>query len=183
MLIVANYRFMKKAVFLLLLSAGFGFAQNKNVDSLKLVLSKTTDPKERFNIINEILITTDGYQGTELDTTACLTLLKIAQQQKDDAMLATSYNWIGYYFQQSRGDNTAALDYYFKGLPLAEKVGDKRRISSLCFDIANIYSVFKQRGSLSVRAARRKKPAREKRVDVPLHARAIPARKSQLFRL
>lgn len=134
---------MKKALLLFLLVSVSGFSQNKNVDSLKSVLAKTTDQRHRFTIINEILVTTDGYQGEELDTTACLTLLKIARQQKDDAMLATSYNWIGYYFLQNKGDNTSALDYYFKGLPLAEKVGDKRRISSLCFDIANIYGVLK----------------------------------------
>lgn len=131
---------MKKIILLVFIAiANLAHAQNKNVDSLKAVLSKTINPKEKFAIINEILITTDGYQGEELDTTACLTLLKIARQQKDDAMLATSYNWIGYYFLQNKGDNTAALDYYFKGLPLAEKVGDKRRISSLCFDISNVY--------------------------------------------
>ncbi len=134
---------MKKTALLLLFFACSALGQNKNVDSLKAVLSKTTNLKERFAIINEILITTDGYQGEELDTTACLTLLKIARQQKDDAMLATSYNWIGYYFIQNKGDNINALDYYFKGLPLAEKVGDKRRISSLCFDIANIYGGLK----------------------------------------
>jgi tetratricopeptide (TPR) repeat protein len=33
------------------------------------------------------------------------------------------------------------LEYYFKALPLAEKVHDKRRICSLYFDIALVYSI------------------------------------------
>lgn len=39
----------------------------------------------------------------------------------------------------SKGANTTALEYYFKALPLAEKYNDKRRISSVYFDIASVY--------------------------------------------
>ena len=60
-------------------------------------------------------------------------------------MLATSYDWIGYYLYQNKGDNAAALEYYFKALPLAEKVNDKRRISSICFDIAAVYGTLLNR--------------------------------------
>ena len=54
-------------------------------------------------------------------------------------MLAISYDWIGYFFYQSKGDNTTSIEYFFKALPLAEKYHDKRRISSLYFDIAGVY--------------------------------------------
>ena len=66
-------------------------------------------------------------------------MLQIAQQLKNDSLLATSYDWIGYYFSVDKGNFTTALEYYFKALPLAEKFNDKRKISSLYFDIASVY--------------------------------------------
>lgn len=132
---------MKKAIILFFCIAytQTDFAQNKNYDSLKNALTRTDKPAERFNLLVKILENDDGYRGNSVDSSSTVSLLKIAQDQKSDAMLATSYNWIGYYFAGSKGDNTTALDYYFKALPLAEKAGDKRRISSVYFDIATIY--------------------------------------------
>ena len=63
----------------------------------------------------------------------------MAQQLKSDSLLAISYDWIGYYFSIKKGENTTTLEYYFKGLPLAEQFNDKRRISSIYFDIASVY--------------------------------------------
>ena len=125
--------------------AGSGFAQSKLTDSLKTVLATTTDPVERFSLLVKYLENEDTYQVTQIDSSACAELLRIAQREKSDAMLATSYNWIGYYFQQTKGDNAEALEYFFKALPLAEKVDDKRRISSLCFDIAGVYNNLRNR--------------------------------------
>ncbi len=116
-----------------------GFAQSKLTDSLKTVLAATTNPTERFNLLVKILENEEAYQVNQIDSSACAELLRIAQSEKNDAMLATSYNWIGYYLAKNKGDNAAALEYYYKALPLAEKVNDKRRISSLCFDMAGLY--------------------------------------------
>ena len=127
---------------LLLLLSNFIFSQSKTIDSLKILLEKTSNPKERFNVTNEILIERDKLLLYDIDARYLIQLLKIAQRQKDDGMLATSYNWIGYYFSLSKGDNTTALEYYFKALPLSEKANDKRRISSICFDIGNTYRTF-----------------------------------------
>ena len=77
--------------------------------------------------------------GSAVDSGTVIELLKIAQQLKSDSLLAISYNWIGSYMAFTTGDNIAALEYYFKAIPLAEKVNDKRRISSLYFDIALVY--------------------------------------------
>ena len=130
---------------LLALSSSLSIAQNKYADSLKTALATTTDPIERFNLIVKTLENAEVYQGSTIDSSACAELLKIAQSQKSNAMLATSYNWIGYYLGYIKGDNTAGLDYFFKALPLAEKVNDRRRISSLCFDIAGIYGALRNR--------------------------------------
>ncbi len=115
------------------------FAQNNNPDSLKIALAGYTNPIERFSATINYLETIDSRAGSNIDSAICIDLLQIAQQLKNDSLLAISYNWIGYYFNQSKGDNSTALEYYFKALPLAEKFNDKRRISSLYFDIAGTY--------------------------------------------
>jgi two-component system, NtrC family, sensor kinase len=125
---------------LLALSFGPSMAQSHYTDSLKTALATTNDPVERFNLLVKTLENDDAYRGNLIDSSACAELFKIAQSEKSDAMLATSYNWIGYYLAYVKGDNAAGLDYFFKALPLAEKVNDKRRISSLYFDIAGIYN-------------------------------------------
>ena len=114
-------------------------AQNNNPDSLKAALVSYSNPMERFSATIKYLETIDSYASSDIDSAICIDLLQIAQQLKNDSLLATSYNWIGYYFSIKKGDNSTSLEYYFKALPLAEKFNDKRRISSLCFDIAGVY--------------------------------------------
>ena len=115
-----------------------GTAQNKTIDSLKNLLPQTTKPIDRFRLIEKILENLNSFSGNA-DSTLAIELLKIAQQQNDAALLASSYNWIGIYFALAKGDNTTALEYYFKALPLAKKTNEKRRISSIYFDMALVY--------------------------------------------
>ncbi|HLG39592.1 MAG TPA: hypothetical protein VI461_07980 [Chitinophagaceae bacterium] len=138
---------MKKTIifFCFIVSLQAAFAQNlflqngnKTADSLNAVLSKTNKPIGRFHLINKISESTSSHSGN-VDSAACIEMLQIAQQLGNDSLLATSYNWIGSYFSLNKGDNTTALEYYFKAIPLAEQVKDKRRISSIYFDIALIY--------------------------------------------
>jgi tetratricopeptide (TPR) repeat protein len=114
-------------------------AQNKYADSLQTVLVNTTRPVERFNLLTKILENQAFFRGGNIDSAECVRLLQIAQQLKNDSLLAASYNWIGSYFSFTKGDNATALEYYFKALPLAEKANDKRRLSSLDFDISLAY--------------------------------------------
>jgi tetratricopeptide (TPR) repeat protein len=131
---------MRKIVFVIFLFVNItGFAQSNYVDSLKLHLSAATNPLDSFSIMVKISELDFVLGGGEADKTTVTRLLSIAQQLKNDSLLAISYNWIGSYFAFTKGDNTAALEYYFKALPLAKKVKDKRRISSLYFDIALVY--------------------------------------------
>jgi tetratricopeptide (TPR) repeat protein len=115
------------------------FAQNNNPDSAKAALAGYSNPIDRFTATIKYLETIDSYGSSNIDSALCIDLLQIAQQLKNDSLLATSYNWIGYYFGLKKGDNTTSLEYYFKALPLAEKFNDKRRISSIYFDIAGVY--------------------------------------------
>ncbi len=132
---------MKKTIilFCFVVSLQAAFAQYNKPDSAKAALARYTNPMERFSATINYLETIDSRAGNNIDSSICIDLLQIAQQLKNDSLLATSYNWIGYYFNQAKGDNSTALEYFFNALPLAEKVNDKRRISSLYFDIAGTY--------------------------------------------
>ena len=96
------------------------FAQSKNVDSLKNVLSKTTGQLERFRLINEIFEGIFINGNDNLDSASCIEMLAIAQELNNDSLLATSYNMVAGYFFINTGDNTTALEYLFKAIPLAE---------------------------------------------------------------
>jgi hypothetical protein len=135
----------KKTITLFCFIAGMqtAFAQNNNTDSAKVALASYSNLMERFTATIKYLENTDTYQGNLADSAICIDLLKIAQQLKNDSLLATSYNWIGYYFFQNKGDNSTSLEYYFRALPLAERFNDKRRISSLYIDIAGVYLYLK----------------------------------------
>lgn len=71
-----------------------------------------------------------------VDSAASMQLHQVAQQSNNDSLLAISYNIIGTYFLVTKDDDITALEYLFKAIPLAEKTKDKRRISSIYFDIA-----------------------------------------------
>jgi hypothetical protein len=115
-----------------------GYAQSKLLDSLESALKSSNNPVERFDILNNIVLELN-VNGNTVDSAATVEMLKIAQQLKSDSLLAISYNWLGTYFSQNKADNTTALEYLFKGIPYAKKVKDKRRISSLYFDLAVVY--------------------------------------------
>ena len=134
---------MKKLIILLCFSTGLlcSFAQDQRIDSLKSTLSKTTVPMERYKLLEAI---SEGYYryGTgENKVSNHLEMLRIALQQKDDSLIAISYNRTGDYYLFEVGDYNNAVDYFFKGIPYAEKAGIKRWLSSLYIDIAVSYSL------------------------------------------
>ncbi|HEX4372923.1 MAG TPA: hypothetical protein VHZ50_06435, partial [Puia sp.] len=116
-----------------------GNAQIKYEDSLKKILVNTTTPAERFSIIVKIeedkLI--NGYAN--IDSANCMHLYEIAQKMHSDSLLTISYNWIGNYFENEKGDYTTGLEYFFKVIPLAEKVKAKDQFSWSCQSIGWTY--------------------------------------------
>jgi len=116
------------------------YAQGKNSDSLRMVLGRTLEPVERFAVLNELILSEVQYAGHTIDSSYCMEILQIAQQLKNDSLLAIAYNHLGSYFSFNKGDFATGLEFYFKGIPLAESAKDKRRISSLYFDISVVYS-------------------------------------------
>ena len=126
-------------IFLFVLAHSAGNTQNKYADSIKAVLAITTNPVERFDLLNKIVddIFTKGTEN--IDYSSCVEMVRIAQQLKSDSLLAIAYNTVGNYFLLNNADYSNALEYFFKGIPLAERAKDKRRISSLYIDIGVVY--------------------------------------------
>jgi tetratricopeptide (TPR) repeat protein len=114
------------------------FPQNKT-DSLNAVLAATTNPIERFDLFSKIGEEYFSSGNNNLDSASCLKMLQIAQQLNNDSLLAISYNFIGNLFLLNTGDYSRALEFFFKGIPLAERTNDKRRLSSLYIDISIVY--------------------------------------------
>ena len=133
---------MKKIFILLLFISitGISFAQTKYAaDSLKTVLSATNKPVEQFDLLNKIneAFFEDG--DANLDSASIFRMLLIAQRLNNDSLLAISYNTIGNIYFFNTGDYSKALEYFFKGVPLAERANDKRRLSSLYADISQVF--------------------------------------------
>ncbi|HMQ69672.1 MAG TPA: hypothetical protein PKA90_10835 [Ignavibacteria bacterium] len=124
-------------IFFLFISSQTILAQYKLTDSLENALKNTSVPEERFHILNRIA-DIRNFQAEKIDSATCVEMLRIAEQLNNDSLLAVSYNLIGIYFF-NKGDNMTSLEYLIKAIPLAEKSDDKRRISSLYFDISLVY--------------------------------------------
>ena len=114
------------------------FTQNKS-DSLKAVLAVTTNPIKRFDLFSKIGEEYFSSGNNNLDSASCLKMLQIAQQLNNDSLLAISYNFVGNLFLFNTGDYSKSLEFFFKGIPLAQRTNDKRRLSSLYIDISIVY--------------------------------------------
>jgi signal transduction histidine kinase len=131
---------MRKFLLILLIFTTLsGAAQSSNADSLKNVLKNTKSPLERFDLINKIL-EFQVNNGVNIDTSLCIQLVQLGHRLNNDSLLAIGYNMAGSYTAR-KGDYPTSLEYLFKALPMAEKAKDKRRISSLYFDISLVYII------------------------------------------
>src|ERR1700752_836102 len=101
-----------------LLFFGRANAQTKYEDSIRALLNDSVTPLDSFSLIVRIeedrII--NGYAN--IDSANCMRLFKIAQALHSDSLLSISYNWIGNYFENEKGDYTTAMEYFFKAIPL-----------------------------------------------------------------
>ena len=114
------------------------YAQSKYTDSLTRLLNNTSNPTDRFRLLYNIIENSNRTQEPINDSVFSVQLYQVAEQLNNDSLLAISYNVAGN-FIAGNGDFPTALSYFFKAIPLAEKAKDKRRISSLYFDITQCY--------------------------------------------
>jgi hypothetical protein len=102
-----NMKTIFVAAFLCLIAYN-NYAQTQQKDSLKIMLAHVASPREKFDIIRASLERSNTTQADNVDSASCIELLKIAQQERNDSMLAISYDWTGSYFAFTKGDNISA---------------------------------------------------------------------------
>jgi signal transduction histidine kinase len=130
---------MKKEFTLIIICVCSGcmtFGQTPYADSLRTLLPTTSVPFEEFRLLDQITLEMVNTVGNNVDSTMSFRMLEIAQDLRNDSLLAIAFNWLGTYFYVNKGDHATGIEYYYKGIPLAQKAGDLRRVSSLYFDIA-----------------------------------------------
>ena len=126
--------FLSIAVFTFFSYAAFA-QQFGRIDSTRQVLALEKDPLKRFTLIEKLRLGGVFASGRVVDSAYCIESVQIAQQLKSDSLLAIAYNALGSFFTFNKGDIALGLENYYKGIPLAERANDKRRLSSLYFDI------------------------------------------------
>ena len=131
---------MKKILtfFCFIASMQTAFAQINKTVITKAELAAIKNPLERFTATITYLENIQNEEVDAIDSAICIDLQKVATQLKNDSLLAISYNWISTYFQ-TKGKSNEEIEYLYKALPLAEKYNDKRRISSIYFDLSAAY--------------------------------------------
>lgn len=117
-----------------------GMGQDSYTDSIRNEMGSATRPVDKFALHNKLIDAIFMQGSGNIDYRSCVEMVRIAQQLANDSLLAIAYNTVGNYFLINNGDYSNALEYFFKGIPLAEKANDKRRLSSLYVDIAVVYS-------------------------------------------
>ncbi len=117
--------------------------QTAYVDSLRNVLTKTTNPLDRFNLLEKLGEETFTNGSGDMSVENNLEMLRIARQLKNDSLIGLAYSYAGIFYLYTKGDFNTALDFYFKGLPFAERARHMHTVSGINVDISNVFSFLK----------------------------------------
>ena len=120
------------------LSGPNAFAQNKNVDSLQILLKKDKEDTNKINHANNLCreYINIGLYDTALHFSNYV--LQLSQQLKFKKGIANSYNNIGIVYMY-QGNYPRALDYYFDALKIDEEIGNKNGIAKRLGNIGVVY--------------------------------------------
>jgi two-component system, NtrC family, sensor kinase len=113
-------------------------AQYRQLDSLKQLLQNSSSLQERFSILHVIAINYKNRDKLDSMLDVCSEQLGIAHKLKNDSFLIITYNNIGNALEV-KGDYTSALEFYLKGLNLAEKIGSDELSQPFLNNVALIY--------------------------------------------
>lgn len=111
--------------------------ENKAIDSLKILLSKTTEDTVRVNILNQL---SEKYLAT--DFTRALDNARQAKELAEKAAFrkgsahSSSLEGLAFYFQ---GNYDKALQSYLEAIKIYESTGDKGGIAIMLNHIGNVY--------------------------------------------
>lgn len=130
---------MKKICICAILFFGFAlssFCQNREMDSLKQLLSRTTSDTFRVDLLVKLGLLEQSFEGGLRYAEDALALAKKIHYKKGEG---ASLNQIGnQYFAAS--NYPTALNFYFQGLKRREEAGDTKGISASNGNIGNVFS-------------------------------------------
>jgi len=118
---------------------GTSFAQNKNIDSLLILIKKDKLDTNKVNDLNQLSIEYK-YVGLFDTTTHFLnTALQLAEKLKYKKGIARTFHNIGNVYLY-KSNYPQALNYYFKALQIYEELKDKGKIANVLNNIGIVYS-------------------------------------------
>lgn len=136
------YRQMKMIliIFCLFASLQTMVAQTSQLDSLRLRLTKATGLRERYDLLRQLtdVFSTNGEAENNVATK--LEMIRLAQELKNDTLLAISYSVTGSYYLFSKGDYNTSLDYHFKSIQYSQKINFKRPLCGTYCDMSLAYA-------------------------------------------
>ncbi|MES2138130.1 MAG: tetratricopeptide repeat protein [Bacteroidota bacterium] len=140
-----NKKFFFIFLFSLFISFGEGwggalFAQNKNIDSL-LILLKKDQPDT--NKVKHLYFLSWQYINSGLYNTGLLysyEAIALAEKINFPKGISASYGNIGLYYKE-QADYPKALDFYFKALKIDEELGNKKGVGRHLGSIGSVYLI------------------------------------------
>ena len=122
--------------FLILISGRLG-AQDRSIDSLKQLLTKTSNDSVTVELLNKLsfmFVTTDAAQAYPYGKQA----IEIAEKSNFKRGLCQAYNNMGIIYDQ-KGQTDSALFYYNISLKLSQKIGNFNRQAAALSNIGYVY--------------------------------------------
>lgn len=134
---------MKRIIFSLcfFIALPCAYPQTKQLDSLQKELSKATGLRERYDLLSQLsdVFSTNG--NTENNVENRLEMIRIAQELKNDTLLAISYSVAGSYYLFTKGDYNTSLDYHFKSIQYSQRLNLKRPLCGTYCDMSLAYGL------------------------------------------
>ncbi|MES2397081.1 MAG: tetratricopeptide repeat protein [Bacteroidota bacterium] len=119
---------------------GASFAQNKNIDSL-LILLKKDQPDT--NKVKHLYFLSWHYINIGLYNTGLLysyEAIELAEKNNFKKGISASYGNIGLFYKE-QADYPKALDFYFKALKIDEELGNKKGVARHLGSIGTVYLI------------------------------------------
>ena len=113
-------------------------AQNKTIDSLRILLEKNKKDTCQVNYLNKLSSEYVNLSSYDTSLHYANSALQLAQYLEFKHGIAQAYNSMGaiYWYQ---GDYPKALDYYSNGLKMEEEIGNKNGVAKNFGNIGNVY--------------------------------------------
>jgi serine phosphatase RsbU (regulator of sigma subunit) len=124
--------------FLFFINCAFGYAQNREIDSLIFLLNKQKDKSRIVSVSNELSLAYSEIGEITPSYNYAIKALDLATKISFQTGIAKSYYSLAR-VNQYKGDLDAALEYHYKALPLFEKLKDTVSLAWTALNMGIVY--------------------------------------------